>query len=208
MNSADLIKRLQQRATARVALAEAANKPENAQNTPLNQSSGWRLVVDAYTEKTKERATAERCEKCCFTRQDDGWCYWMDEKGKTEWLHHWINASTCSSNASTCSSAPVRPGEAYLTLAQKALTSRVPERDDSISITESDAAKKAAELELAQLAAFEFWASNQPALVAAGWSKVRCIDVIIRAGVETGKVSVEGEYIIFNKWSKARARRN
>jgi hypothetical protein len=43
MNRADLIKRLQQRAAARA--AAAVNKPENAQNAPVNQSPGWRRVV-------------------------------------------------------------------------------------------------------------------------------------------------------------------
>jgi hypothetical protein len=118
MNSADLIKRMQERAAARAAAAavavsaSAVNKPENAQDAPANQSSGWRRVVDAHAEKTAERATSERCAKCHFAKQVDGWCYWQD-KGESEWEHHWIETSTCRT-------APARPdgSERYLTLEQ------------------------------------------------------------------------------------------
>lgn len=112
MNSAEMIKRMRQRAAARAASAAAANKPENAQNAPVNQISGWRRVVDAHAEKTAERAVFERCAKCHFAKQPDGWCYWQDAGEETEWLHHWIETSTCRA-------APVRPGNEYMTLAQR-----------------------------------------------------------------------------------------
>ena len=206
MNSAELIKRMQQRAAARAAAAAAAvsaaaiNKPENAQNAPVNQSSGWRRVVDAHAEKTAERATSERCAKCHFAKQADGWCYWQD-KGVTEWEHHWIETSTCRA-------APVR--SEYMTLAQRDDLARVAaERGENgptmLGRVAAAAAKKALDQEATRLLALEFWAKNQEELEAAGWSEDSCVGLMCRA-VEIGAAKVDGEYIIFNKWTKARAR--
>ena len=208
MNSADLIKRMQQRAAARAASAAAANKPEKAQDTPLNQSSGWRRVVDVHAEKTAEMAALERCEKCHFG-QTDGWCYWQDTEGKTEWVHHWIKTSACHT-------APVRPGSEYMTLSQRdELALRYAERGaaaggDNIGQAELDrkaaaAAKKVLDRKAARMLALEFWAKNQAALEAAGWSEDFCVDLMCRAGVETGAARVEGGYIVFNKWTRAKA---
>jgi hypothetical protein len=204
MNSAELIKRMQQRAAARAtAAALAANKPENAQNAPVNQSSGWRRVVDVYAGKTAERAASERCARCHFTKQDDGWCYWQDTEGKTEWLHHWIKTPACRA-------APVR--SEYMTLAQRDdLARRTAERGANIAPLGLDrmaaaVAKKALDQESTRMLALEFWAKNQDALEAAGWSEDSCIGMMCRAGIEIGAARVEGGYIVFNKWTRAKAR--
>lgn len=204
MNSAELIRRMQQRAAARAASAAAANKPENAQNATANQSSGWRRVVDAYAEKKAERAALERCAKCHFAKQD-GWCYWQDTEGKTEWVHHWIKTSACHTTA------PVRPGSEYMTFAQRdELARRSAERGGN-GPTKFDrkvaaAAKKVLDRKAARMLALEFWAKNQAALEAAGWSEDSCVDLMCRDGVELETVEIKGEYIVFNKWTRAKAR--
>lgn len=216
MNSAELIKRMQQRAAARAAAAAAAvsaaaeNKPEKAQNAPVNQSSGWRRVVDAHAEKTAEKAALERCSKCHFARQD-GWCCWQDTEEKTEWVHHWIKTSACHT-------APVRPGSEYMTLSQRdELARRSAERGAAAggaNIGQAELDRKAAAAEkkvfgrkAARMIALEFWVKNQAALEAAGWSEDYCVDMMCRAGVEIGEAKVDGEYIVFNKWTRVKARR-
>ncbi len=205
MNSADLIKRMQQRTAARAtAVAAAANKPENAQSAPVNQSSGWRRVVDAYAGKTASRATEERCARCHFAKQAD-WCYWQDTEEETEWLHHWVKTSACRT-------APARPGSEYMTLAQRdELARRTAERGENgpamLGRTAAAAAKKALDQASTSVLALEFWAKNHAALEAAGWSEDLCIGMMCRAGVEIRAAKVEGEYIVFNKWTRAKAGR-
>ncbi len=200
MNTADLIRRMQQRAAARAASSASANKPENTQNAPVNQSSGWRLAVDAHAEKTAEKAASERCAKCHFANQQDGWCYWQDTEGKTEWVHHWIKTSACHT-------AP-KPGSEYMTLSQRDESAG----GDNIGQAElgrkaAAVAKKALDLEAVRMFALALWAKNQAALEAAGWSEDSCVELMCRAGVEIGAAKVDGKYIVFNKWTRAKARR-
>lgn len=215
INSAELIRRMQQRAAARAAAAtvdvsvSVGNKPKKAQDASLNQSSGWRRVVDAYAEKTAERAALERCAKCHFAKQGNGWCYWQDTEGKTEWVRHWIKTSTCHT-------APVRPGSEYMTWAQRdelalcAAEHRAAAGRANIGPTKFDrkaaaVAEKALDQEAVRTLALEFWAKNQAALEAAGWSEDSCVDMMCRAGIEIRAAKVEGEYIVFNKWTRAKA---
>ena len=54
--------------------------------------------------------------------------------------------------------------------------------------------------------ALEFWAKNQEQLEAAGWSEDYCVGMMCRCQVEIRAAKIEGKYIIFNGWTRAKAR--